>query len=155
MQTAELKNMYSTPVYWIPEEKKWKIFPDESNHLAFNIVLRKGTADEKLAFTNFLSKAFAAANKDLQQDGRLISPDPEDGIIPKLADIAAYPSDSIWFMGLDPQQIGLFYQGIRKYQIIHWNNRKLIFTDSPDKIEQDKNLKLQFWQVMKDVFGIK
>ena len=61
-------------------------------------------------------------------------------------------SKSIILFGIDPIEMGLHLK-IAPYQLLNWNDLKILYADKLESILSDKNKKALLWRELQLMFG--
>ena len=137
---------YTISIYRIPEAKHDLLKGLRDNQIKLIIACKSSEP----AVLDFLQKVvFSTGLKPKDDVGILHGINAYDII---LADIlAGYPDLTIIIMGLDSTVI-VPNMDKRPYRIINISGSRIVFTDTPERLMEDKSAKLKLWGILKSIY---
>jgi hypothetical protein len=144
------------PVYRVPPPADGLcVAAEESARPRMLCVLHAAPEADRAERTAFLEKVFEATGHRLFQDlGVLFLPEGPAGQV-RFTDLKALgPFDRFFLLGPTPGSLGLRLRLV-PYDPVPWQGATLLFTDPPEAISADRNLKIKLWESLKTVFGMR
>jgi hypothetical protein len=106
---------------------------------------------ENAEINDFLKKIMGAVNCELGEDTAMLEIKDATGL--NWSDILRKSnSKSIILFGIDPIEMGLHLK-IAPYQLLNWNDLKILYADKLESILSDKNKKALLWRELQLMFG--
>jgi hypothetical protein len=105
---------------------------------------------ENAEINDFIGKIMKAVNTDLIEDTRVLNLKENESL--SWAEISNdCKAIKVIFFGIDPDKLGL-HLNIVKYQLINWNNIRILYSDKLEEIISDKNKKGFLWRELQKMF---
>jgi len=138
----------SIPIIQLKETADISFFPAKDNPVGLCVVYAMEN-DTKVCL-DFLEKVFKAVSVDMMAETSTFKLKEQEGF--SLALHSAFEQHNMWIcFGITPEQLGLHFE-YQKYMPITFREKTFLWTDSPQNIMEDPNLKKLLWVSLQKLF---